>query len=90
MSDNNNSRQQKKPRTQGGAIGLVTMQNIQGRATARNDFNVTPFVRPRIEPERDGHGWLVLLPNGHGCLHGDRRQALREFETLVRIERTGR
>jgi hypothetical protein len=38
-----------------------------------------PLCRPRIEPERDGWGWLVLLPSGHGWLCGDRRQALREL-----------
>ena len=44
--------------------------------------------RPRIEPERDGWGWLVLLPSGHGWLCGDRRQALREFDQLEHIERS--
>jgi hypothetical protein len=50
---------------------------------------VTPFTtwRPRIERERDGDGWLVLLPNGHGFLHGDRRAALNDFDALVRIWR---
>jgi hypothetical protein len=42
---------------------------------------------PRIEPERDGWGWLVLLPSGHGWVCGDRRQALREFDELEHIER---
>jgi hypothetical protein len=46
--------------------------------------------RPRIEPERDGWGWLVLLPSGHAWLAGDRRQALREFDELDHIERRGR
>jgi hypothetical protein len=46
--------------------------------------------RPRIEPERDGWGWFVLLPSGHGWLCSDRRQALREFDELDRIERRGR
>jgi len=45
--------------------------------------------RPRIERERHGWGWLVLLPSGHGWLCGDRRQALREFAELVDIERWG-
>jgi hypothetical protein len=46
-----------------------------------------PLCRPRIEPERDGGGWIVLLPSGHGWLCGDRRQALREFHELEHIER---
>ena len=48
-----------------------------------------PLFRPRIEPERDGWGWLVLLPSGHAWLCGDRQQALREFAGLVGIERWG-
>jgi hypothetical protein len=46
-----------------------------------------PLCRPRIEPERDGWGWLVLLPSGHAWLAGDRRAALTEFAELERIER---
>jgi hypothetical protein len=48
-----------------------------------------PLCRPRIEPERDGWGWLVLLPSGSGWLCGDRRQALRAFDELECIERWG-
>jgi hypothetical protein len=48
-----------------------------------------PLCRPRIEPERDGWGWLLLLPTGHAWLAGDRRQALREFDELDHIERWG-
>jgi hypothetical protein len=48
-----------------------------------------PLCRPRIEPERDGWGWLVLPPSGHGWLCGDCRQALREFAGLVNIEQWG-
>jgi len=51
---------------------------------------ILPFPpRPRIEPERGGCGWLVLLPSGHAWLAGDRRQALREFDDLERIEQRG-
>jgi hypothetical protein len=35
-----------------------------------------PFVR--VEPERDGEGWLVITANGHGWLHGSGSRALRE------------
>jgi hypothetical protein len=45
--------------------------------------------RPRIEPERDGEGTLVIL-GSHGWLFGSRHQALREFAGLVDIERRGR
>jgi hypothetical protein len=56
-----------------------------------SDWGITiRFCRPRIEPERDGWGWLVLLPSGHAWLCGDRRQALREFDELDHIERLGR
>jgi hypothetical protein len=48
-----------------------------------------PLRRPRIEPERDGEGALVIL-GSHGWLCGDRRQALREFADLVSIERGDR
>jgi hypothetical protein len=44
--------------------------------------------RPRIEPAAEG-GWYCLLGD-HGWLCGDRRQALDEFNELVRIEQRGR
>jgi hypothetical protein len=50
---------------------------------------IIPLARPRIERERDGWGWLVLLPSGHGWLVGDRGQALAQFSDLDRIERRG-
>jgi hypothetical protein len=51
---------------------------------------IIPFChRPRIEPERDGEGWLVLLPSGHAWLCGDRHRALHEFGELEHIERWG-
>jgi hypothetical protein len=50
---------------------------------------VIPLLRPRIEPARDCQGVYVLLPNGHGWLVGDRRQALWQFRELVDIERFG-
>jgi hypothetical protein len=54
-----------------------------------NSRIVIPLNRPRIEPERDGEGTLVLLSSGHAWLFGGRRQALREFAELERIERRG-
>jgi hypothetical protein len=54
-----------------------------------SEQQLIPLRRPRIEPERDGWGWLVLLPSGYGWLCGDRRQALTEFAGLVDIERWG-
>jgi hypothetical protein len=51
---------------------------------------ILPFPqRPRIEPERDGEGTLVIL-GSHGWLFGSRRQALHEFDDLDHIERLGR
>jgi hypothetical protein len=47
---------------------------------------VIPLGRPRIEHEREG--WFVIRGN-HAWLHGDRRQALHEFDELERIERWG-
>jgi hypothetical protein len=44
--------------------------------------------RPRIERAVDCEGFYVI--RGEHCwLCGDRRQALREFNALQRIERTG-
>jgi hypothetical protein len=48
----------------------------------------TRLSRPFIVPEPLG-GWYVILPNGHGWLHGDREDALSEFAELQRIERQG-
>jgi hypothetical protein len=50
---------------------------------------ILPFPHhPRIERERDGEGTLVIR-GSHAWLVGDRRQALREFDELDRIERRG-
>jgi hypothetical protein len=49
--------------------------------------SVISLGRPRIEAERGTGGWLTILPNGHAWLAGSRRQALREFAELERIER---
>jgi hypothetical protein len=65
------------------------MACLDDRAPQGNNFRIIPLCRPRIEPERDGWRWLVLLPSGHGWLYGDRRQALAEFAGLERIERWG-
>jgi hypothetical protein len=61
---------------------------IPDRASQRNNFQIIPLSRPRIELERGGEGTLVILGR-HGWLCGDRRQALREFAGLVDIERWG-
>jgi hypothetical protein len=37
---------------------------------------IAPFTR--VERERDGDGWIVLMANGHGWLHGSRPTALRD------------
>jgi hypothetical protein len=59
-----------------------------GRAGQLRDI-IIPLCRPRIEPERDAEGWLVIRGD-HGWLCGDRRQAVCEFDDLERIERRGR
>jgi hypothetical protein len=61
------------------------MKDVHVRASARNNV-VIPFLRPRIERERDGEAWLVLRGD-HAWLHGDRRQALRDRDRLDRAER---
>jgi hypothetical protein len=50
---------------------------------------VITLGRPRIEAELGTGGWLTILPNGHAWLAGSRRQALREFAELERIEQWG-
>jgi len=61
---------------------------IPDRASQRNNSQIIPLSRPRIERERGGEGTLVIL-GSHGWLCGDRGQALREFDELVHIERRG-
>jgi len=63
------------------------MKDVHVRASTRNNF-VIRFVRPRIERELDGDGWLVHR-RSHAWLAGDRDTALNEFKLLERIERTG-
>jgi hypothetical protein len=50
---------------------------------------IIPLSRPRIERAVDCDGFYALRGD-HGWLCGDRRQALREFDELDRIERRGR
>ena len=61
---------------------------IPDRASQRNNFQIIPLSRPRIERERRLRR-LLLLPDDHGWLCGDRRQALAEFAGLERVERLG-
>jgi hypothetical protein len=54
---------------------------ISAKATATTAAiatTVVSFYGVRIERERNGEGWFVLAPNGHGWLHGDRPSALKE------------
>jgi hypothetical protein len=61
------------------------MDYLARREPSRN--SAISLGRPRIEAERGTGGWLTILPNGHAWLAGSRRQALREFAELERIER---
>jgi hypothetical protein len=65
------------------------MAQIADCASRRNNFQIIPLSRPRIERAADCDGFYVLRGD-HGWLCGDRRQALTEFAGLERIERTGR
>jgi hypothetical protein len=65
------------------------MSTLHDRASQRNNFQIIPLARPRIERAVDCDGFYVLRDD-HGWLVGDRRQALREFAGLVDIERWGR
>ena len=49
---------------------------------------ILPFTRTvvRIERERDGEGWLVLTPNGHGWLHGDLNTAIADAREIAEAE----
>jgi hypothetical protein len=61
---------------------------ISDRASQRNNFQIIPLARPRIERAVDCDGFYVLRDD-HGWLCGDRRQALAEFGELEHIERWG-
>ena len=65
------------------------METLHECAGARNNFRIIRFLRPRIERELDGEGWLVHR-GSHTWLAGDRDAALAEFDLLERIERRGR
>ena len=48
---------------------------IPDRASQRNNFEIIPLSRPRIERAVDCDGFYVLRDD-HGWLCGDRRQAM--------------
>ena len=64
------------------------MPHIHASATNNNSI-VVAFPRPRIECALDCEGFYIIRGD-HGWLCGDRRQALREFELVERIERLAR
>jgi hypothetical protein len=64
------------------------MSSVHDCASQRNNFQIIPLSRPRIERAVDCDGFYVLRDD-HGWLCGDRRQALTEFAVLERIERWG-
>jgi hypothetical protein len=61
---------------------------IPDRASRRNNFEIIPLSRPRMERAVDCNGFYVLRDD-HGFLCGDSRQALTEFAELERVERLG-
>ena len=65
------------------------MFEIPDRASQRNNSQIIPLSRPRIERAVDCDGFYVIRDD-HGWLVGDRRQALRDFAGLVDSERWGR
>jgi hypothetical protein len=52
------------------------MDYLARREPSRN--SVISLGRPRIEPERDGEGWIVITATGNGWILGSRSDALRE------------
>jgi hypothetical protein len=62
------------------------MSALHDRASQRNNFQLIPLPRPRIERAVDCDGFYVIRSD-HGWLCGDRGQALAEFTALERIER---
>jgi hypothetical protein len=69
------------------AKGNFDMDYMARREPSCN--SVISLGRPHIEAEHGTGGWLTILPNGHAWLAGSRRQALREFAEIERIERRG-
>ena len=65
------------------------MPLLPEHARQRNNFEIIPLARPRIDRAIDCDG-VYVLRGDHGWLCGDRRQALAEFSSLVEIERSGR
>jgi hypothetical protein len=59
---------------------------VSGCGTRNISATLIFFPGRRIEPERDGEGWLVTRGE-HGWLHGDRAAALAELRELNLIER---
>jgi len=51
------------------------MSTLHDRASQRNNFQIIPLSRPRIERGVDCHGFYVLRGD-HAWLLGDRRQSI--------------
>jgi hypothetical protein len=58
--------------------GLAGAANLGAYWHAQTTAALIAFPGVLIQREREGEGWLVLAPNGHGWQHGDRPSALRE------------
>jgi hypothetical protein len=65
------------------------MTDIQPNGLGRNNsatilrFPSSRTRTIRVEPEFGGFGWMVLAPNGHGWLHGDRDAALLDAHEVA-------
>jgi hypothetical protein len=76
----------RKATLQGSTAAPPNWKDVAQEARTENRAcSVIKFPGPRLAPERDGAGWLVLRSE-HGWLHGDRRQALRERDEINRAE----
>ena len=64
------------------------MEEIHTASCCFNSIIAFTALRSRLELAPEG-GWYCIL-RYHGWLCGDRRQALREFELVERIERLAR
>jgi len=44
---------------------------------------IIPFPAVTVRVQREDAAWLIVAPNGHAWLHGDRRAALHDAQWLA-------